>query len=414
MPRQLTETAIRGLQPAAPGKRYAVSDALVPGLKVRVSASGSKSFILWRRYDGAANATARVLGTVGAMTLAEARAKAREWLYAIKRGEDPRAARPRQAAAANRTNTFAAVLDDYLTRHVHGQRKAAVVAREMRNDLLPRWRTKPLNAITRTDVVGVIDAIKDRGSLYQAHNVFGHIRTFFNWAIERGTYGVDTSPCDRIKPERLIGKKQPRQRVLTDEELFAFWRAASRLGYPNGTLLQMLLLTGQRKNECAAAHWREFNIGQKTWTIPPERFKSAASHTVPLTDDVLALLRTLPRFVGGDFLFTSTGGRQPVNSFGRVKNELDRRMLRTLKALALRRGERAVTLRPFVVHDLRRSVRTRLSALRVPDAVAEMVIGHGRKGIQRVYDQHQYLEEMRAALTAWNALLHTIVAGGDQ
>jgi integrase len=409
----LTETAIRGLKPARPSKRYAVSDALVPGLKVRVTSTGTKSYILWRRYGGAANATARVLGTVGVMTLAEARAKARDWLVALKRGEDPHGReRARHAAeAAHRANTFAAVLDDYLARHVRGKRKAAVVAREMRKDLLPRWRNKPLAEITRTDVVRAVDTITDRGSPYQAHNVLGHIRTLFNWAIERGIYGVETSPCDRIKPARLIGKKQARQRVLTDEELAAFWRAARRMDYPNGTLLHMLLLTGQRKSECAEARWREFNLTAKTWTVPPERFKSEASHTVPLTDDVLALLRTLPRFVGGDYLFTTTGGRKPVNGFSNVKKELDRRMLRTLEALARLRGDdpRAVTLTPFVIHDLRRTVRTRLSALRVPDAVAEMVIGHGRRGIQRVYDQHQYLDEMREALAAWNAKLHSIV-----
>jgi integrase len=115
--------------------------------------------------------------------------------------------------------------------------------------------------------------------------------------------------------------------------------------------------------------------------------------------------------VEGDFLFSSTGGVKAVNGFSKAKVCLDRRMLLSLRALARKRGDdpRNVGLPPFVLHDLRRTMRTRLSSLRVADTVAEQVIGHGRKGIQRVYDQHQYLPEMREALDKWAALLRSIV-----
>jgi integrase len=246
----------------------------------------------------------------------------------------------------------------------------------------------------------MIDEVADRGP-YQAHNVLGHTKTFFNWAIERGIYGVETSPCDRIKPGRLIGRRVPRQRVLSDPEIKAFWRAAGRLGYPFGTLFQMLLLTGQRRSEVAEARWREFDLPNRVWTVPPERFKSDSNHIVPLTDDVIALLEKLPRWNGGDALFSTTSGTTPVNGFSYQKLSLDSFMKGALGDIELKR---------FVLHDLRRTTRTRLSSLKVPDAVAEMVIGHGRKGIQRVYDQHQYVGEMREALEAWNAKLREIVA----
>jgi integrase len=404
-PRTLTEPYIKALKPAPAGQRYAIADALVPGLKVRVTDKGSKSFILWRRFGGAPNPAARALGTVGVMTLAEARDKARSWLELIKRGEDPRG----DATAGD--NTFGAVVEEYLQRHVAGQRKAADVEREIRKELLPRWRNKTLAAITRKDVTHLVDEIKDRGALYQAHNVLGHAKTLFNWAIERGIYGIETSPCDRIKPSRLIGPKSPRQRVLSDIEIAAFWRAARRMGYPIGPLFQMLLLTGQRKSEVAEAQWREFDMRNQLWTVPPERFKSDATHVVPLSDDAVTLLTALPRWKAGDFLFSSNGGVKPVNGFSKAKERLDRRMLLSLRAMALKRGDdpRNVLLAPFVLHDLRRTMRTRLSSLRVVDEVAEMVIGHGRRGIQRVYDQHTYLEETREALDKWAVLLRGIV-----
>jgi integrase len=413
-PRVLTEPFIRALKPAPAGQRYAVADALVPGLKVRVTDKGAKSFILWRRYGGARNPAARALGAVGPLTLAAAREKARRWLELVKAGQDPRAVELAQRAAEDdrKATTFGAVMEDYLARHVQGQRRAKVTTREIRKELLPRWRAKQVTEITRRDVTHLVDTIKGRGAARQAHNILGHVTTFFNWAIERGVYGLEASPCDRLRPARLIGPKVVRQRVLTDTELRAFWRATGRMGYPTGPLMRMLLLTGQRKSEVAEARWREFDLANRVWTVPPERFKSGASHTVPLSDDVVALLAGLPRWAGGDFLFSTTGGKTPVSGFSKAKVRLDRRMLRTLRAMARSRGDdyNAGLLQPFVIHDLRRTVRTRLASLRVVDAVAEMVIGHGRRGLQRVYDQHAYLDEMREALEAWAKKLRSIVA----
>lgn len=233
----------------------------------------------------------------------------------------------------------------------------------------------------------------------------------FGWAIGRGVYGLEHSPCDRLKPKNLIGKRDPRDRTLTDDELRAFWRATARVGYPYGPLFRMLLLTGQRKTEVSDALWPEFNIDGALWTVPPQRFKSDAEHRVPLTNDVLALLRTLPRFKAGEHLFSTTFGKKPVDGFSKAKERLDKVMLEELRKMAAEHGDDAekVKLPPFVLHDLRRTMRTRLSALRVPDTVAEMVIGHGRKGLQRVYDQHKFIDEMREALAAWASRLRDIV-----
>ena len=147
--RILTEPFIRALKPARPGARYAVADALCPGLKVRVTDRGSKSYILWRRFGGAPNPAARSLGRVGEITLAQAREKARGWLELVVKGEDPAALQraSREAEQDKKDTTLSAVFEDYLKRHVAGQRKAKDVEREMRKDLLPVWRDKPVTAI---------------------------------------------------------------------------------------------------------------------------------------------------------------------------------------------------------------------------------------------------------------------------
>ena len=398
--RILTEPYVKALKPAPRGKRYAIPDALVPGLKVRVTETGAKSYVLWRRYAGAKNPAARFLGQVGPMTLADARKKAQKWLVQLAQGEDPKQVerREREAKEGEKAVTFSAVFEVYLTRHVKKMRRGHDVEREMRTDLLSRWKDKPLSEIKRPDVIRMVDQVALRGP-YQAHNLLGHTKTFFNWAIEHDY--VETSPTDRIKPGRLIGPRSPRQRVLSDAEIKQFWRGASVLGYPFGTLFQMLLLTGQRRSEIAEARWHEIDLRERVLVVPPERFKSDSSHIVPLTGDVIALLEKLPRWNAGDALFSTTSGQKPVNGFSYQKRSLDSFMKGAL-------GD--VVVKPWVIHDLRRTMRTRLSSLKVPDPVAEMIIGHGRKGIQRVYDQHAYLEEMRDALEAWNARLREIVS----
>jgi integrase len=230
----------------------------------------------------------------------------------------------------------------------------------------------------------------------------------FSWAIERGVYGLESAPTDRLKPAKLLGPPRARDRVLNDDELRALWRAAERMGYPYGALLKGLLFTGVRLNELAGARWREFDLHGRLWAIPSERFKMGQAHAVPLTDTTIQWLETLPRWSEGDYVF-SLNGRRPMSGFSKNKAQLDQLMLRYWRALARMRGVERDALDPFVVHDLRRTVRTRLSALKVPERVAELVIGHSKKGLQRVYDQHEFIEEMREALAAWHAKLQSIV-----
>jgi integrase len=168
-------------------------------------------------------------------------------------------------------------------------------------------------------------------------------------------------------------------------------------------------------NEAADAAWDEFNFPESVWVIPASRMKGKAAkaqpHAVPLTKDILALLESLPRFKGGRYVFTTTAGRTPAWLTGKIKARLDRRMLRTLKALARTRGEDSalVTLPPFVNHDIRRTVRSRLSRLRVTEEAREAVLAHARPGIKGVYDLHDYLDEKREALELWGARLRSIV-----
>ena len=407
----ITDRLLKSLKPEA--DRYDVMDAAVPGFGVRVS-GGRKTFVLLTRYPHSNNPTRRALGEYGVMSLEEARDKAREWRKLIKKNVDPRAIEERR-----RQTTFASVADEFIV-YIHSKlklRTAAVMEHNLRETFIKRWGARPITEITSSDVSRVIGEAVDRDARYQAFRHFALIRHLFNWAIGTDRYGLEANPCRRLNTGDLIGERHPRDRVLTDDELRAFWRATERLGYPYGPLYRMLLLTGLRLGEVCGAHWSEFDLKQREWTIPGARMKKtkrgAQPFMVPLTDAMLAVLSPLPRFDGGDHLFSHTGGQRPVkpNHFSDVKERLDAMLVEELKQMATEAGKDAKRMAPapFVNHDIRRTVRTHLSALRIGEEVREAVLAHVRPGIKGVYDRHQYIDEKREALTLWNNRLRAIV-----
>jgi integrase len=394
--RVLTDPFIRSLKPAPKGERYAVADTLVPGLKVRVSDTGLKTYILWKRWSGAKNPSARTLGKVADMTLAEAREKARQWLELRANGQDPKGRKPAG-------NTFGDLVEEYLARCVAGQRRGKKKEYEMRRYLLPRWQDKTATEISRADVMQMIDEMMDRGIVRQVRIVCEHGIACYNWAIERGIHGIASSPFDRVRLSKVIGPKRHRDRVLTEDELRALWNATGQMRYPWGDLYRLALLTGARRSELAGMGWSEIDLRAGVWTVPPERFKMNATHSVPLCDDALAILRGVQRWEGSDLVFSASAGRAPVNTFNKAAATLRKLMAADLG-----------TEPDFTLHDLRRSFRTGLAGVGVKFEVAERLIGHAPQGLARIYDQHAYRREMREGTERWARRLRGIVNPRDE
>lgn len=443
MAKKLTDTFCRNAK--RPGITW---DAGATGLGFKVLPSGKKSWVMQLRWPGRKAQTVKNLGPYGeppALTLAAARPRAERFYALAKAGIDPFEAEERARAeekateeaarlaeAAKRRNTFAALAERYIASRT-ANRRAKADEGEIRRMLVVEWGDRPVHEIAPRDVRDAIDGIKRR-SAYSARAAWGHAVGIFKLAVHEEL--IAASPCASLDKKLLFKNAHigPRQRVLTDDEVFALWRGAGRLGYPAGPIYRLLLLTGCRASEITDAKWSELHPGlrkvlrdaarknervdwaavpatHKLLTIPRERFKSDAEHAVPLTDAACAALEGLPRLAGsGDYIFTATG-EAPTWLGAKIKKRIDARMLRTLRALSRKRGEdpSKVELPPWINHDLRRVVRTNLSALKVEDHVAEMVLGHGRKGLQRVYDQHKFAEEIREALERWAARLREVV-----
>jgi hypothetical protein len=229
----LTDKAVRACK--AREKQYDVRDG--HGLALRVNRS-SKTWVLVGRW-GSRHATRRKLGTYPDMTLAEARDEAARWRKALSAGKDPTV--EAQRAKRRREQSFAVMCEEYFTSiKQRGLARSDDIARDMRRDLVSRWGDRAAWDIDKGDVLQLIDEIVARGARSQAHHVFANISRLFNWGIERDCYGIDRSPCDRLRPAKIIGAKEVRVRVLTGAELQALWHACPALGYPMGPLVRLL------------------------------------------------------------------------------------------------------------------------------------------------------------------------------
>jgi integrase len=368
----ITDRVVRALKPPASG-RVEIWDEQLKGFGICVSHTGAASYVLYARIPPSRVPSRRSIGAVSRMSLADARAVARKWLELVEIGIDPR-----EEEARRRSSAFANVSDDYIAKHLSKLRRGAKDAQEIRRVLIPAWGDRPITSITRAEIVALVGDIGARHSA-TAHLILGHTKRIFSWALDRDTYGLQFSPATDIKTKKVIMK------------------ACDTIGYPYGTFYKLVALTGARNTEARRAQWKEFDLSTAIWTVPEERYKSGQVHRVPLSSDAISLLRTLDRFEGSDWLFTYDG-KIPINSGSQHKKELVAAMERIPKDST-----------PFTVHDIRRTVRTRLAALRVPSEIAEMIIGHGKRGMERVYNQHQYLDEMREALEAWARCLRSIV-----
>jgi integrase len=284
------------------------------------------------------------------------------------------------------------------------QRTAEETERLFRLHVLPAWGTRKIEEIARSDVVALLDRIVDRGSPVAANRTLAAVRKLFNWCVERSI--IPISPCAGVRP---ASQEKSRDRVLSDYELQLVWRAAEHVGWPFGPLVQLLILTGQRRDEVARMHWSEVTENGTLWVIPGERTKNGTVHDVPLSKPAQELLKALPCIGGAEYVFTTTG-MTPVSGYSNAKERLDAVMLRLARDDAAARGEEPdrVQVQPWRLHDLRRTVASGMARLGQPVHVIEAVLNHRSgtiSGVAAVYNRYNYLEEKRNALVAWSRFI---------
>ena len=245
---------------------------------------------------------------------------------------------------------------------------------------------KQISKIKRSDVAATLeraDAAHGAASASLARSV---LVRFFNWMIESGE--LETNPA-RGTPIYAAGKGR---RVLADGELKALWHADCNSEYR--CILRLCLLLGARRGEIGGMRWSELDLDAGLWRLPGGRTKNHQDRQLPLPPVALAEIRGQPRVLGEDTVFGS-GNPLGYTAWSGHKSKLDRQL-----------GFK----RPWVVHDLRRTVRTRLHALGIPHEVVTRILGHGIDPLAQIYDHSDYTPTMRAALEQWAAVVDRIAA----
>jgi integrase len=396
----LTDLSVKGAKPkkGEGGQliRNEVPDGGLPGFYLIVQASGKKSWAV--RYRHQRQPRKLTLGPYPRLTLAEAREKARKALVAASEGGDPAGDKRRQREALPAGDVFGVAVKRYLASVAKTNRSWQQTERYFTKDILPRWGTKRLSEIGRRDVLELLDAVEQRAP-FAANGVFKAVRRLYNWGVEKGL--VETSPCQGLKAPAI---EQSRDRVLTDTELRWLWHACAHLGVV-GSFVQMLMLTGQRRNEVAELN--EAELDGNVWTIPAARSKNKRENRIVLPPAALQVLADVYRVGGGGYYFT-VRGTKPLSSFTPAKASVDAAMLAQAKA------EGVNSIPAWTFRDIRRSVASNMAKIGVAQHVAEALLNHKSgiiKGVSAVYNRYSYSTEKEQALAAWANALDTIVNG---
>jgi integrase len=377
-------------------------------LYLRVRAKQSKVTRSWLfRYAWRSSPTWLAIGSTPTVGLADARAKAQEYIGLIKRGIDPRRAANRSHAAPRVSastdsdedrHSIETLAREYLDLHVTPSRKRPEYVRKMLDkDVLSRWRGRDARTIKPREVIDLLDEIVARGSPVAANRTATVLGQMFKYGIHRTI--IETSPVQLLY--RPGGKEKPRQRALSDAELATFLKDPKgatrfeRLAH----VIAILLLTGQRRGELVAAKWSDIDFDAQTWGIPAENSKTGRDHVVPLTDWAVREFEALHRLADRSMWVL------PAID---IKHHVDAKLLTRAVAKCLARFKQR-GIAAFTLHDLRRTCRTGLARLKVEPHIAERVLGHAQEKIVAAYDVHHYLGEKRAALEAWAKHLATLL-----
>lgn len=397
----LTDAKLKALKPPAAGQ-HEISDSVVPGLRIRVGKSGTKTFIVRKRVGGKLKNI-----TVGRFTarlgVGEARKKARLVLSDIEAGGDPSGRGGRRGRAGKGGATVRTLWPAYKAEKAH-LRTIGEVERTFDRYILPAIGDRLADAVSRADVTNMIDDIAATAPV-MARNTLAQLSAFYTWALPR----LDRLPANPCRDAGRPAKPKARDRVLTDDELRELWKIADADKWPWGPGLKLLILTGQRRGEVFGAEWTEFDLKARTWTIPEHRAKNGIAHTVPLSETAVAIVKALPKAKDSNRLFPAAGNPDAATS------GVEKAVVRWRKSLAKALEDQPVP--HWRLHDVRRTVATGLQRLGIRVEVTEAVLNHvsgSRAGIVGVYQRHHFTAEKRHALDAWAAELERIATAEDR
>ena len=365
------------------------------GYRLRAGAGGKtlRTWIVQYRHAGCGRRYK--IGPAEAFTPDEARAEAKKVLAKVWQGLDPQTARIDRQAKDKLS--FRSVVEDFLAAKEREVRPRTLfqLRRYLTGPYLKAFHTMALDRVSKRDVASRVLTIARENGPAVAREVRGALSGFYSWAMQMGL--AEANPIIGTKRPKT---NEPRERVLDDGELVAIWKACADNDY--GKIVKLLILTGCRRAEIGDMRWSEIDLERGTFTIPATRSKNHRQHVLPLMPTMREIITGVPRMASRDQLF---GLRAAAGftawSWKESKPALDERS----------------KVRNWTVHDIRRSVATKMADIGVQPHIIEAALNHfsgHRGGIAGVYNRSTYEREMRNALATWHDHLRTLIAGGER
>jgi integrase len=384
-----TNQYIKALTPKA--GRYQVQET--GGLGIRVTPSGTKTFYYRYLYFG--RPRRMTFGVYPDVSLKEAREKQNDAKKLLGKDIDPGEQAIQERQREFEAETGKELVNEYLEKWAKVNKKSwKEDERVLNKEVIPRWGNKKAKAITRRDVLSLLDTILARGAPGSANQTFEIIRRMFRFGIERDI--LETTPCYGV---RKPAKSRQRDRVLSESEVKTFWENIDKMDATPGIILalKLQLVTAQRRGEIAKAKWSEIDFDSSWWTIPGINSKNELSHRVPLSKMAIEILREL-KILSGDseYILPSPVGDKPIDGHSITR--------------AVARNRKFLSIDHFTPHDLRRTAASHMTSIGTSRLVVSKILNHAESGVTAVYDRHSYDKEKREGLNSWarklNRMLH--------
>ncbi|HDS3051614.1 TPA: tyrosine-type recombinase/integrase [Morganella morganii subsp. morganii] len=370
---------------------------------------------VWRfRYKFAGKRRAVLIGSYIDLSLAKARELTKELSARVSLGYDVAAEKQERKAEAvakiEAEKNAIRVCDlaaEYFERQILPRWKHPdILRRRIDKDINPSIGDMKLEDVKPRHIDDMLKGIVDRGAPTIATDVLRWVRRMFDYAIKRQM--IEINPCSAFEVADAGGKEVSRDRWLTREELILVLRAfrTSSISRQNEISFKILLALCLRKMELCAARWEEFDFDNAVWHFPAERSKNGDAIDIPLCPTVIDWFTELK---------SMSCGSQYVLPARKMQSRMIPHIQESTLPVALSKVRHALPadMPNFTIHDFRRTARTHLAALGVDPFVAERCLNHRIKGVEGIYNRHDYFDERRAALAQWCALLVSLEKGED-
>ena len=255
-----------------------------------------------------------------------------------------------------------------------------------------------MEAITRRDVIRVLDAVMDRGAPISANRTLEVVRRMFRFAVERGL--LENTPCYAV---RKPAKSRQRDRVLSDTEIKNLWGNLDAIdaSRPIKLALKLQLVTAQRRGEITKAKWDDIDLNTGWWTIPQANSKNQLTHHVPLSPLAMKLLTDLHEQTGHTpYLLPAPSHNKPMTNHAMTR--------------AVGRCRTQFDIAHFTPHDLRRTAASRMTSIGISRLVVAKILNHTDHGVTAIYDRYGYEKEKAEALNQWSELIHQILTDSQE